>query len=309
MIVRITASDRNNRRQWALWHRFQDPPKRAVHHGLAAVIAMALILGGTPAEAQMPASWNMFSVDLTLNRYEIGNEGQPAGFRAPVVTYRLERIAAPPGWKTVFTLVSGERQKVQTLKGTETAIDSLSVVRLEDDGDGTPIRVTKRDGSRAVSRLPVSVVRDGLDKIALANPDIPMSLFTSKASRPGRPAADRDWVDSIVASPGRSAARRSAIVGRFGGSTGTAQGLDRYEAVRGKRRIEVLIDPHTSVVVALNTFNDDVPLERTTIIYSQAPDGSLVRKGVRSEHRISADRRAVTEVEFSKVTFEQREIQ
>jgi hypothetical protein len=51
-----------------------------------------------------------------------------------------------------------------------------------------------------------------------------------------------------------------------------------------------------------------VPLERTTIIYSQAADGSLVRKGVRSEHRVSAERRAVTEVEFSKVTFEQREI-
>ena len=265
------------------------------------------MLGGTPAEAQMPAHWNTFSVDLTLNRYEIGNEGQPAGFRAPVVTYRLERIAAPRGWKSVFTLLAGERQQVQTLKGTDTAIDSLSVIRLEDDGDGTPIRVTKRDGSRAVSRLPVSVVRDGLDKIALANPDVPMSLFTSEAKRP-RLATDRDWVDSIVASPGKSAARRSAIVGRFGGSTGKVQGLDKYEAVRGSRRIEVLTDPLTSVVVALNTFKDDVPLERTTIIYAQAADGSLVRKGVRSEHRISADRRAVTEVEFSNVTFEQREI-
>jgi hypothetical protein len=256
----------------------------------------------------MPARWNTFSVDLTLNRYEIGKEGQPAGFRAPVVTYRLERIAAPGGWKSVFTLLAGERQRVRTLKGTDTAIDSLSVIRLEDDGDGTPIRVIKRDGSRAVSRLPVSVVRDGLDKIALANPDVPMSLFTSKAKRPRRLATDRDWVDSIVASPGKSAARRSAIVGRFGGSTGKVQGLDKYEAVRGSRRIEVLTDPQTSVVVALNTFKDDVPLERTTIIYSQAADGALVRKGVRSEHRISADRRAVTEVEFSKVTFEQREI-
>jgi hypothetical protein len=256
----------------------------------------------------MPARWNTFSVDLTMNRYEIGNEGRPSGFRAPAVTYRLERIAAPAGWKTVFTLVSGERQKVQTLKGSDTAIDSLSVIRLEDDGDGTPIRVTKRDGSKAVSRLPVSVVRDGLDKIALANPEVPMSLFTSKTKRPRKSSADRDWVDSIVASRGKSAARRSAIVGRFGGSTGKVQGLDKYEAVRGKRRIEVLTDPQTSVVVALNTFDDDVPMERTTIIYSQAPDGSLVRKGVRSEHRISADRRAVTEVEFSKVTFEQREI-
>ena len=308
MIVRITQSDRNNPRQFAGWHRFQDLSRRARHHGLAAVITTASMLGGTPAAAQMPVNWNTFSVDLTLNRYEIGNEGKPAGFRAPVVTYRLERIAAPWGWKSVFTLVAGERQKVQTLKGTDTAIDSLSVIRLEDDGDGTPIRVTKRDGSKAVSRLPVSVVRDGLDKIALANPNVPMSLFTSKARRPDRSASDRDWVDSIVASPGRSAARRSAIVGRFGGSTGNVQGLNRYEAVRGKRRIEVLTDPQTSVVVALNTFSDDVPLERTTIIYSQAPDGSLVRKGIRSEHRISADRRAVTEVEFSNVTFEQREI-
>ncbi len=266
------------------------------------------MLAGTPAEAQIPAIWNTFSVDLTLNRYEIGSEGKPAGFKAPVVTYRLERIASPRGWKSVFTLLAGERQKVKTLKGTDTDVDSLSVIRLEDDGDGTPIRVTKRDGSRAVSRLPVSVVRDGLDKIAGANPNVPLSLFTSKTTRPGRSAADRDWVDSIVASPGKSAARRSAIVGRFGGSTGTVQGLNRYETVRGNRRIEVLTDPHTSVIVALNTFSDDEPLERTTIIYSQAPDGSLLRKGIRSERRVSADRRAVTEVEFSKVTFQQREI-
>ena len=297
MIVRITQHDTTH-----------SDKNSAVHHGLAALITAAAVLAGTPAEAQIPGRWNTFSVDVTLNRYEIGNDGKPAGFRAPVVTYRLERIAAPWGWKSVFTLLAGERQKVKTLKGAETDIDSLSVVRLEDDGDGTPIRVTKRDGSKAVSRLPVSVARDGLDKIAHASPNVPMSLFTSKTTRPGRSAADRDWVDSIVASPGKSAARRSAIVGRFGGSTGKVQGLDKYESVRGKRRIEVLTDPHTSVVVALNTFSDDEPLERTTIIYSQAPDGSLVRKGIRSEHRIGADKRAVTEVEFSKVTFEQREI-
>jgi hypothetical protein len=69
----------------------------------------------------------------------------------------------------------------------------------------------------------------------------------------------------------------------------------------------VLTDPQTSVVVAVNTFRDGIALDRTTLIYTQAPGGALVRKGIRSERRVSAEKRAVTEVEFSKVTFEQRE--
>jgi hypothetical protein len=243
---------------------------------------------------------------VTLTRYEIGADGKPAGFKAPAVTYRFERIAAPWGWRTVFSLMAAERQKVQSLKGPDREIDSLSVVRLEDDGDGTPIRVTTRDGRRPVSQLPVSVVKDGLDNVLSLNPGLPAALFTTTRTKPVVSALDRDWVDSIVASPGRNTARRSALIHRYGGSTGTYQGLDRYESVQGPLRIEVLADPQSSVVVAVNTFRDGIALDRTTLIYTQA-QGALIRKGIRSERRVSAETRAVTEVEFSKVTFEQRE--
>jgi hypothetical protein len=279
----------------------------AARCAFATVAATGLVLVGvTPSRAQVPAKWNTFSAEVTLNRYEIGADGKPAGFTAPAVTYRFERIAAPWGWRTVFSLIAADRQKVQSLKGPDREIDSLSVVRLEDDGDGTPIRVTTRDGRRPVSRLPVSVVKDGLDKVLSLNPGLPASLFTTTKTKPVEPASDRDWVDSIVASPGRNAARRSALIHRYGGSTGTHQGLDRYESVQGPYRIEVLADPQSSVVVAVNTFRDGIALDRTTLIYTQA-QGALVRKGIRSERRVSAETRAVTEVEFSKVTFEQRE--
>jgi hypothetical protein len=121
-----------------------------------------------------------------------------------------------------------------------------------------------------------------------------------------QPASDRDWVDAIVAGPGRNAARRTALLHRYGGSTGKHQGFDRYESIQGPHRIEVLADPQTSVVVAVNTFRDGIAVDRTTLVYTQA-HGALVRKGIRSERRVSAETRAVTEVEFSKVTFEQRE--
>jgi hypothetical protein len=280
----------------------------AARCAFVAVAAAGLVLVGvTPTRAQIPAKWNTFAVEVTLNRYEIEADGKPAGFKAPAVTYRFERIAAPWGWRTIFSLIAAERQKVQSLKGSETEIDSLSVVRLEDDGDGTPIRVTTRDGRRPVSRLPVSVVKDGLDTVLSLNPGLPASLFTTTKTKPAQSATDRDWVDSIVASPGKSTARRSALIRRFGGSTGKYQGFDRYESVQGPHRIEVLADPQTAVVVAVNTFRDGIALERTALIYTRAPDGALVRKGIRSERRVSTERRAVTEVEFSKVTFEQRE--
>ena len=282
-------------------------PISADRWALITVAATGLVLVGvTPTRAQIPAKWNTFSTEVTLNRYEIGADGKPAGFKAPAVTYRFERIAAPGGWRTVFSLIAAERQKVQTLKGPDKEIDSLSVVRLEDDGDGTPIRVTTRDGRRPVSRLPVSVVKDGLDQILRLNPGLPVSLFAKPKPKPAQPASDRDWVDSIVASPGKSAARRAALIGRYGGSTGKHLGFDRYESVQGPHRIEVLADPQSSVVVAINTFRDGLALDRTTLVYTQA-QGALVRKGMRSERRVSADTRAVTEVEFSKVTFEQRE--
>jgi hypothetical protein len=282
-------------------------PISAVRCAVATVAATGLVLVGvTPSRAQIPAEWNTFSAEVTLNRYEIGADGKPAGFRAPAVTYRFERIAAPWGWRTVFSLIAAERQKVQSLKGPDREIDSLSVVRLEDDGDGTPIRVTTRDGRRPVSRLPVSVVKDGLDQVLSLNPGLPASLFTTTQTKPVLSASDRDWVDSIVASPGRNTARRSALINRYGGSTGKHQGLDRYESVQGPHRIEVLADPQSAVVVAVNTFRDGVALDRTTLIYTPA-QGALVRKGIRSERRVSAEKRAVTEVEFSKVLFEQRE--
>ena len=284
-------------------------PISAARCAFATVAATGLVLVGvTPTRAQVPARWNTFSAEVTLNRYEIGADGKPAGFKAPAVTYRFERIAAPWGWRTVFSLIAAERQHVQSLKGPDREVDSLSVVRLEDDGDGTPIRVITRDGRRPVSRLPVSVVKDGLDKVLSMNPDLPASLFTTKKTKPVQSASDRDWVDSIVASPGGNAARRSALIRRYGGSTGKHQGFDRYESVQGPHQIEVLADPQSSVVVAVNTFRDGIALDRTTLIYTQA-HGALVRKGIRSERRVSAERRAVTEVEFSKVTFEQRENQ
>ena len=164
-------------------------PISAARYALTTVVAMGLVLvGATPTRAQIPAKWNTFSAELTFNRYEIGADGTHAGFKAPVVTYRFERIAAPAGWRTVFSLVAAERQKVQQLKGREREVDSLSVVRLEDDGDGTPIRVTRRDGRRPVSQLPVSVVKGGLDTVLSLNPSLPASLFTTPKTKPAQSA-------------------------------------------------------------------------------------------------------------------------
>jgi hypothetical protein len=97
------------------------------------------------------------------------------------------------------------------------------------------------------------------------------------------------------------------LLKRYGRPTGKHQGFDRYESVQGPRRIEILTDPQTSVVVAVNTFRDGIALDRTTLIYTRAPDGALVRRGVRSETRVDNEKRAVTEIEFSNVRFEQRE--
>jgi hypothetical protein len=153
----------------------------------------------------------------------------------------------------------------------------------------------------------VSVVKNGLDAVMSSNPSLPASLLTTKKTKPVTPASDRDWADSMVASPAKNGARRDSLLKRYGRSTGKHQGFDRYESVQGPRRVEVLTDPQTSVVVAVNTFRDGIALDRTTLIYTRAPDGALVRKGIRSESRVDDEKRAVTEIGFSAVKFEQRE--
>ena len=106
-------------------------PISAARYVLTTVAATGLVLVGvTPTRAQIPAKWNTFSAEVTLNRYEIGADGKPAGFKAPVVTYRFERIAAPWGWRTVFSLVAAERQKVQPLKGVRCGSVSSAVSAL-----------------------------------------------------------------------------------------------------------------------------------------------------------------------------------
>jgi hypothetical protein len=191
-------------------------------------------------------------------------------------------------------------------KRKEKEVDSLSVVRLEDDGDGTPIRVTTRAGRRPVSRLPVSVVKNGLDAVLSSNPDLPASLFTTKKTKPVTVGCGPRLGRFDDRHPARNSERRDRLVKRYGRSTGKQQGFDRYESVQGPHRIEVLTDPQTSVVVAVNTLRDGVALDRTTLITHKHRrcSGS---QGIRSESRIDSERRAVTEIEFSKVKFEQRE--
>jgi hypothetical protein len=107
-------------------------------------------------------------------------------------------------------------------------------------------------------------------------------LFAKNKPKPVQSASDRDWVDAIVASPGKSTARRAALVRRLWRLHGQTPGAGSIRGSSGPHRIEVLADPQSSVVVAVNTFRDGIALDRTTVIYTQHTTPSSVRGFVRN---------------------------
>jgi hypothetical protein len=271
---------------------------------VCSVVAALLLVAGAGAGAQSPSpGWNAFVADITLHRYDVSADGTPVGMPAPVVTYRLERVEAPSGWRTTMTLTSGERPVVTSLRG-KVDVDPYSVVRLEDDGDGSPVRIITRNG-RPVPVLPSQILERAQQRLRQSHPDLPDALF-QKGGFHAPLVQGRDWVEGYVATPEKASRRRNALASAFGSVVGREQGLDRYVSMKGEDRVEVRVDPDTAVPVSVSVSRDGVLQAHTAISYARGAGNSLMRQAVHSQLRISDDRRSVTRTEYSNVRFERR---
>lgn len=246
--------------------------------------------------------WNAFTADITIRRYEVKSDGTPSGTPAPRVTYRWERVQAPTGWRTTMTLVAGERPTVQSLRGP-VDINPYSVLRVEDDGDGSPVRVIGANG-RQVPALPPQLLAAAADRTRKDHPQ----LAEAKSRGWGAPyVAGREWVDAFIATADKAERRRTALVFQYGRAVRReANGLDRHVSMAGHDRRDVLVDPATAVPVSVSVSRGGVLRALTNFSYVPGPGTVLVRQAIESQHVIADDRRAVTRIDYTNVRLEQR---
>jgi hypothetical protein len=229
--------------------------------------------------------------------------------------YRWERSQSGAGWKTVMTIAEqsiavdsgGERQQVT---------NPFMVARIEDDEDGSPLRMYGRNGQllQPVSAEQRRQLTDaGMRQLG---PDAAAALqnIHPPTGTPAPPAtqrrvvggAERDWIAGLVATPEARATRRALLAQQFVAG-GKVRGLDRFTRVDGPATHEVLVDPQSAVPIEVNTLRDGHLLSHSTISYQPAADGSLVRRVVRVERLLSPDGdRAITDTEYANVHVERR---
>jgi hypothetical protein len=272
---------------------------------LSAIVTIFAVAGVSDVAGQGRSrddSWNTFVADITIRRYEVSNDGKRTGPSIPTVSYRLERKEAPSGWQTIMTLTSGERPHVRSLRGS-VDLDPYSAVRIEDPGDGSPVRIIGKDG-RVVPMLPPQLLAGAQEQLRDRNPELPDALFGARTR--AIPVIGREWADAFIAAPERLAHRRHGLIATHGHPVGRERGLDQYVVMRGEDRVDMRTDADTAVPVSISVSRDGVLRAHTAISYVRGAGNALVRQAVLSQRRVSDDVRAVTRTEYSNVRLERR---
>lgn len=246
--------------------------------------------------------WNTFSADITIRHSRVKADGRPAGGMAPAMRYRWERRLTGAGWKSTMTFESETPVSLQSPGGRKQIENPFAIARIEDDEDGTPLRLFNRKGERVhvpsepqlrrqFNRVPGPLVAN---ETALANAVRPRTL-------------GREWSETILAMPSKSAARRASLERRFGRSAGRVRALDRFISTLDQDTTEVLADPQTALPLEINVVRNQALLSHTTMGYVRGEGGALIRRTLRIERAIpDTGERTATDVEINNVRLEEK---
>jgi hypothetical protein len=248
---------------------------------------------GASAEA-----WNTFDADVTVRTGRVASDGSPIGEPAPAAQYHWERRLTASGWRTAMTVFATPGPTVRSLSGEKRLDNPFTISRIEDDEDGTPLRLFDRAGHR------VTTVADADWSPSTDPGNLGSGIDATRMATAVRPLSfGRDWMDAIVASPSKAVDRRAALERRLGKATGRVRGLDRFLAIRGDETVEVLVDSASSLVAEVNVVRDSALVAHTTFSFVPAANGSFVRRALHSEHTVpgTSGERSVIDVEITNV--------
>lgn len=278
----------------------------AVALSVTAIIPLAA-QAKTDRTADLSAgdAWDTFAADVTIRRHLLSSAGVTSA-EAPAVRYRWTRSQRRGGWTSTVEITGLSAPLIRSAQGQLVLAEPTSILRVEDDEDGTMPRVYNRRG-KAI-RLPSIEDRRVLGEPvagSLAVPPVPQLAYPDarRGSNVGR-----EWVDAFIAAPAHRQARRAALQHRFGRSPGRVRNLARFIASDDGQTVELLADEQTGVPVEINVVLDGTLAARSAISYAARADGALVRRTVRTEQRVSqhSSDRAVATIDLANVRLERR---
>lgn len=234
-------------------------------------------------------SWNTLSLEMSVKHRRMTDAGEVVPSPTPDASYRIERSSSSGAWKTVITVLSVSRSPSFALSGALVPSSALSVARLEDDEDGTPLRAYDAQG-RLLKPFATSTaaVADGV-------------------SLPPARSSGREWIDAFVSTPATKPHRLRELERRFGRAS-SAGALSRFSRKDADGLQEVLIDPRSGVPIEFNASRGGRRVTHRTFGYGPVPSGGVVRTAVHSETLVSREstERTVVDTAFSNIRLERR---
>ena len=236
------------------------------------------------------SSWDTFVFDVSISTVRFDSNGKQVAKQFLPVTYHVERTLSSSGrWRTVMTFPSRARAVVPPIKGLIDP-ERFEIARVEDDGDGSPMRTFNGHGLQ-VQSSPRG--RFGDVSAAMHSAVMP-TLF------------DRSWVQGFVFSGAGADARNALIKTKLGAPLRTSTGSDRYVMLHGKRSDTLFVDPSLGAITNVVETENGAVRNRRAITFVRNPDGSVVRTALHSVNYMTGKGMARTEttVQFDNTHFE-----
>jgi hypothetical protein len=279
---------------------------------IAQTLAVTLVcLGGSPtvqrtiaqsAPAPSLGDYDVISADVTIKR-SFSRRDSAGALETPEMRYRWEQVRKGSRWKTTFSVASIARRPVETLDGPVQLQEGSKVARIEDEGDGSPLRVFDHNGQRIYApRLGNASVLGDIQPNSYNLPPRPQLPFSGTPTR----SADSNGLEMFIFARDRQAVRREALEERLGRSVGRIDGKDQYVNHQRDTIVEVLADPDWELPVESNVLRDGELVLHTTFSYEARDTSAAVVRAIRTERRIQSGpfERAVTEVLFTNIRSE-----
>lgn len=297
----------NSRRVWAHRRAMALVPA-LLSTSLLASASSSLPGAQTPeAQRQPPGPSETFSsvsADVTVTQGVVSQAGRQIGAPVPPVRYRWQREKRGGYWKTTMTMTASIRPATRLLSGATKEV-APSIVRIEDDGDGTPPRFYDRRGSEVRPPGAADVARSSQ---VLAEKSLPRPIVESRAPGTQPRVVDDGWIRSLAVKRSDARSRRDEILRSFGSPLGKLRGMDRFLIAIQEGSVEILIDPELNVIREWNLVKKGELDARGSSEYDASSGDMYLRRKARVERLLpnGSGNRMTTEVELTNVRFESR---
>lgn len=244
------------------------------------------------------------SADVTITQGLVSQAGRPVGTPVPPVRYRWRREKKDRSWKTTMTMTASVRPATRLLSGATKEV-APSIVRIEDDGDGTAPRFYDQRGSEIRPPEAADVARSSK---VLAEGALPLpAIDRSNQPLQQRPIDDK-WIQSLAVKRSDATGRRGEILRSFGPVIGNLRGMDRFLIAIQEGSVEILIDPELNVIREWNLVKNGELDARGSSEYEAGPGDVYLRRKVRVERLLpnGSGNRMATQVELANIRFESR---